>query len=98
MIRRQKAIPSEASIDGLTRLSIDDVYEYLPKRLVTVKLLKDELDEINFSQCLIREEFSQRLEDIEETTQARLGMHQHSINNLQKRMQINEVDKQILKN
>ncbi|KAF3590432.1 hypothetical protein DY000_02021544 [Brassica cretica] len=63
MIRRQKAIRSEASIDGLTRLSIDDVYEYLPKRLVTVKLLKDELDEINFSQCLIREEFSQRLEE-----------------------------------
>ena len=44
------------------------------------------------------EDFSQRLEDLDETTQARLGMHQHNINNLQKRMHVNEVDKEILKN
>ncbi|KAF3575783.1 hypothetical protein DY000_02031559 [Brassica cretica] len=81
MIRRQNAIRSEASLDGLTRPSIDGGYEYLKKRLVTVKLLEDKLDEINFSQDLMREDFSQRLEDLDETTQARLGMHQHIINN-----------------
>ncbi|KAH0868208.1 hypothetical protein HID58_075230, partial [Brassica napus] len=37
MIRRQNAIRTEATIDGLTRLSIDGGYEYLKNRLVTVK-------------------------------------------------------------
>ncbi|WZZ71809.1 hypothetical protein YC2023_083179 [Brassica napus] len=82
MIRRQNAIRTEATIDGLTRLSIDGGYEYLKNRLVTVKLLEDKLDEINFSQDLMREDLSQRLEGIDETTTTRLGMHQCSINNL----------------
>ena len=42
-------------------------------------VLLDKLDEINFSQDLMREEFSQRLENLDETTMARLGMHQRSI-------------------
>ncbi|KAH0868217.1 hypothetical protein HID58_075239, partial [Brassica napus] len=37
MIRRQNTIRTEATIDGLTRLSIDGGYEYLKNRLVTVK-------------------------------------------------------------
>ena len=57
MIRRQNAIRSEASIDSLTRPSIDGGYEYLKKRLVTVKLLEDKLDEVNFSQDLMQKEF-----------------------------------------
>ncbi|KAF2548295.1 hypothetical protein F2Q70_00021595 [Brassica cretica] len=46
----------------------------------------------------MRENFSQRLEDLDETTMARLGMHQHIINNLQNRMNVIRVDKEILKN
>ena len=49
MIRRQNAIRSGASIDVLTRPLIDGRYKYLKRRLVTVKLLEDKLDEINFS-------------------------------------------------
>ena len=64
MIQRQNAIRSEVSIESRTRPSIDGGYEYLKKRLVTVKLLQDKLDEINFSQDLMREDFFQRLEDL----------------------------------
>ena len=98
MIRRQNAIRSEASLDGLTRPSIDGGYEYLKKRLVTVKLLEDKLDEINFSQDLLKEDISQRLEDIGETTQARLRMQQGCIGHLQERMHVNEVARDIMKN
>ncbi|KAF3568936.1 hypothetical protein DY000_02015517 [Brassica cretica] len=98
MIRRQNAIRSEASIDSRTRPSIDSGYKYLKNRLVTLKLLEDKLNEINFFQDLMREDFSERLEDLDETTMARLGMTQHNINTLQKRMHVSEVDKEILKN
>ncbi|KAF2579848.1 hypothetical protein F2Q70_00011827 [Brassica cretica] len=64
--------------------------------LITLKLLEGKLDEINFSQDLMREDFSQRLEDLDETTIARLGMHQRIINNLQNRMHIRRADKVIL--
>ncbi|KAF3547374.1 hypothetical protein DY000_02007307 [Brassica cretica] len=87
-----------ASIDSLTRLLIDGGYKYLKKRLVTVKLLEDKLDEINFSQDLMREDFSQRLVDLDKTTTARFGMHQRSFNNLQNRMHVSAVDKEILRN
>ncbi|KAF3590434.1 hypothetical protein DY000_02021546 [Brassica cretica] len=73
---------------------LDDAYYPLKD----MKLLEDKLDKINFSQDLLREDFSQRLEDHDETTTARLGMHQHRINNLQNRMHVSEVDKEILKN
>ena len=49
---------------------------HIYKEGVTVKLLEDKLDEINFSQELMREDFSRRFEDFDETTQARFGMHQ----------------------
>ncbi|KAF3509958.1 hypothetical protein F2Q69_00006574 [Brassica cretica] len=65
--------------------------------LITLKLLEGKLEEINFSQDLMREDFSQRLEDLDETTIAGLGMHQRIINNLQNRMHIRRVDKVILK-
>ena len=64
MNRRQNAIRSKASIDGLTRLSIDGGYGYLKIWLVIVKLLEDKLDAINFSQDLMREDYSQRLENL----------------------------------
>ena len=38
------------------------------------------------------------MEDLYETTTARLGMHQHSNNNLQNGLHVSEVDKEILKN
>ena len=84
VIQRQNAVQPEASIDGYTRLSIDDRHTSLQRRLITMKLLEDKLDEINFFQDLMREDFSQRLEDVEETIHARLRMQQGSINNLQK--------------
>ena len=98
MIRRQNAIRSEASIDGYTRPSIDNRHTSLRGRLVIVKLLEEKLDEINFSQDLMREDFSHILEDVEEIIHARLKMQQGCIGNLQKRMHVNEVDKEILKN
>ncbi|KAF3541730.1 hypothetical protein F2Q69_00022317 [Brassica cretica] len=98
MIQRQNAVGPEASIDGYTRPSIDDRHASLRERLVTVKLLEDKFDEIIFSQNLMREDFSQRLEDVKETIHARLRMPQGCIGNLQNRMHVNEVDKEILKN
>ncbi|KAF2578471.1 hypothetical protein F2Q68_00004279 [Brassica cretica] len=77
MIRRQTAIQSEASIDTS--------HASLRRRMVTVKLLEDKLDEINFCQDRMKEDFSQRLEDISESTHARLGMQQHNISNFLKR-------------
>ncbi|KAF3495165.1 hypothetical protein DY000_02052456 [Brassica cretica] len=58
VIQRQNAVQPEASIDGYTRLSIDDRHTSLQRRLITVKLLEDKLDEINFFQDLMREDFS----------------------------------------
>ena len=98
MIQRQNAVGPEASIDGYTQPSIDDRHASLRERLVTVKLLEDKFDEIIFSQNLMREDFSQRLEDVKETIHARLIMPQGCIGNLQNRMHVNEVDKEILKN
>ncbi|KAH0898757.1 hypothetical protein HID58_048325, partial [Brassica napus] len=76
VIRRQNAIRSEASIDGYTRPSIDNRHTSLRGRLVIVKLLEEKLDEINFSQDLMREDFSHILEDVEEIIHARLKMQQ----------------------
>ncbi|KAF2559271.1 hypothetical protein F2Q68_00016102 [Brassica cretica] len=91
MIRRQNAILSEASIDGLTRALIDGRYTHLQGKLVIMKLLEDKLDEINFSQDLMRE-------DAEETIYAKLRMQQGCIGNLQNRMHVIGVDKEVLKN
>ncbi|KAF3588230.1 hypothetical protein F2Q69_00029938 [Brassica cretica] len=91
MIRRQNAILSEASIDGLTRALIVGRYTHLQGKLVIMKLLEDKLDEINFSQDLMRE-------DVEETIYAKLRMQQGCIGNLQNRMHVIGVDKEILKN
>ena len=98
MIQRQNVVRLEASIDGYTRPSIDDTHASLKGRLVTVKLLEDKFDEINFSQDLMREDLSQRLEDVEETIYAILRMQQGCIGNLQNMIHFNEVDKEILKN
>ncbi|KAF3521100.1 hypothetical protein DY000_02060104 [Brassica cretica] len=95
MIRRQTAIRSKEypSIDDRTEPSIDTNHASFRERLVTVKLLEEKLDVINFSQDLMKEDISQRLEDISERTHARLGMHQHCIGKIQKRMHANEVAK-----
>ncbi|KAF2539261.1 hypothetical protein F2Q68_00020639 [Brassica cretica] len=106
VIQRQNAVRSEASIEDYTRPSIDDYtrpsidnrHASFRGRLLTVKFLKDELDEINFSQDLMRKDFSQRLEDVEETIHARPRMQTGCIGNLQNRIHVNEVDKEILKN
>ena len=98
IIWRQITIRSESSIDGYTRTSINNRSAFLRGKLVTVKLLEGKLDEINFSQDLRRENFSQRLENVEETIHARLRMQQVCIGNLQKRMHVNEVDNEIMKN
>ena len=63
-----------------------------------MKLLEDKLDEITFSQDLMREDFSQRLEDVMETTHTILRIQQGCIGHLQKRMHVHEVDKEIMKN
>ena len=74
VIQSHNANRSEASIDGYTRPSIDNRHASLRGRLVTVKLLEDKLDEVSLSQDLMREDFSQRLEDVEEAIHARLRM------------------------
>ena len=81
MIQTHSVIQSEASIDGYTRPSIDTSHASLRRRMVTIKLLEDKLDDINFCQDWMKEDFSQKLEDISESTHARLGMQQHSISN-----------------
>ncbi|CAG7906026.1 unnamed protein product, partial [Brassica rapa] len=95
MNRRQNAIQSKASINGLTRLSIDGGYGYLITRQSNLKHRSIGLDAINFSQDLMREDYYQRLENLGETTMARLGMHQCIINNLQNMMHVIGVDKEI---
>ena len=47
---------------------------------------------------MLKEDIYHELKDISESTYARLRMHQCSINNLQNRMHVKEVDKEILKN
>ncbi|KAF2590174.1 hypothetical protein F2Q70_00038643 [Brassica cretica] len=75
---RQTEIRAEeySSIDDHTRPSIDANHASFRGRLVTVKLLEDKLDENNFSQDLLKEDISQRFEDILETTHARIRMQQ----------------------
>ncbi|CDY12337.1 BnaA06g20070D [Brassica napus] len=65
MIQRQNAVRSKdyPSIDGHTRPTIDTSHAPFRGKLVTVKLLEDKLDEINFSQDLLKEDISHRLED-----------------------------------
>ncbi|KAF3587995.1 hypothetical protein F2Q69_00029104 [Brassica cretica] len=79
VIQSHNANRSEASIDGYTRPSIDNRHVSLRGRLVTVKLLEDKLDEVSLSQDLMREDFSQTLEDVEEAIHARLRMSKEDV-------------------
>ncbi|KAF3559793.1 hypothetical protein F2Q69_00013367 [Brassica cretica] len=97
VIQRHSMIRSEALIDGYTRPSIDNSRTSLRGRLVIVKLLEDKLDEITFSHDLMREDFSQRLENVVETTHTILRIQQGCIGHLQKRMHVHEVDMEIMK-
>ena len=83
--------------NSYTRPMIDTSHTSLRGRHVTVKLLEDKLDEINFVQDSTKEDFSQKLEDIVETTHARLRMQQGCIRHLKKRMHLSNVDKEIIK-
>ncbi|KAF2556519.1 hypothetical protein F2Q68_00014867 [Brassica cretica] len=58
------------SIDIRTRPSIDGDYAARRSKLVTEKSLQDKLDEITFSQDLLKEDVYQELKDISETTHA----------------------------
>ncbi|WZZ35276.1 hypothetical protein YC2023_018677 [Brassica napus] len=100
IIRRQSEIRAKEypSIDDHTRPSIDANHTSFKGRLVTVKLLEDKLDEIGFFQNFLKEDISQRFQNILETTHAGLRMHQGCIGHLQKRMHANEVAKEIMKN
>jgi len=66
------------SIDKRTQPSIDDNYAALRNKLVIEKSLHDKLDEINFSQDLLKEDVYQELKDISESTYVRLGMQQRN--------------------
>ncbi|KAG5393613.1 hypothetical protein IGI04_023576, partial [Brassica rapa subsp. trilocularis] len=81
-----------------TRPSIDSDHTSLRGKLVTEKFLHDKLDEITFSQDLLKEDIYQELKDISESTHARLGMQQCSIGNLQHRINASEVARERLKN
>ncbi|KAF2569548.1 hypothetical protein F2Q68_00025519 [Brassica cretica] len=70
---KSRAEPSP-SIDRRTRASIDDNYPALRNKLVTEKSLDDKLDEITFSQDLLKEDVYQKLKDNSESTYARLEM------------------------
>ncbi|KAF2605675.1 hypothetical protein F2Q70_00026018 [Brassica cretica] len=70
---KSRAEPSP-SIDRRTRASIDDNYAALRNKLVTEKSLDDKLDEITFSQDLLKEDVYQKLKDNSESTYARLEM------------------------
>ncbi|KAF3527690.1 hypothetical protein DY000_02040805 [Brassica cretica] len=61
--------------------------------MVTEKSLHDKLDEITFSQDLLKENVYQKLKDISESTYARLGMQLRSIGNFQHRMHASEMSK-----
>ncbi|KAF2541920.1 hypothetical protein F2Q68_00031242 [Brassica cretica] len=78
--------------------SIDGDHTTRRSELVTKKSLQDKLDEITFSQDLLKEDVYQELKDISETTHARLGMQQRNIGNLQHRMHATEVTRERLKN
>ncbi|KAF3607993.1 hypothetical protein DY000_02047624 [Brassica cretica] len=58
------------SIDIRTRPSIDGDYAARRSKLVTEKSQQDKLDEITFSQDLLKEDVYQELKDISETTHA----------------------------
>ena len=62
------------SIDSKTRPSINGNYAPLRNKLVTEKSLQDKIDEITFSQDLLKEDVYQELKDILESRYARLGM------------------------
>ncbi|KAF3589600.1 hypothetical protein F2Q69_00028552 [Brassica cretica] len=59
-----------SSIDIRTRPSIDGDYAARRSKLATEKSLQDKLDEITFSQDLLKEDVYQELKDISETTHA----------------------------
>ena len=86
------------SIDIRTRPSIDGDYAARRSKLVTEKSLQDKLDEITFSQDLLKEDVYQELKDISETTHAWLGMQQRNIRNLQHMMHASEVAQERLQN
>ncbi|KAF3603731.1 hypothetical protein F2Q69_00036301 [Brassica cretica] len=95
MIQRQlnsQTAPSP-SIDRRTRPSIDGDYAAPRNKMVTEKSLHDKLDEITFSQDLLKENVYQKLKDISESTYARLGMQLRSIGNFQHRMHASEMSK-----
>ena len=83
-------------IDGTLRPSIDT--EANRQKTAAETQLEDRFDEIAFSQSLMKEDISQQLEDISETTAARLRMLQRSIANLQRRMHSMEVAREVTKN
>ncbi|KAF2589193.1 hypothetical protein F2Q70_00038511 [Brassica cretica] len=58
----------------MSQPSIDGDYAALRSKLVTEKSLQDKLDEITFSQDLVKEDVYHELKDISESTYARLGM------------------------
>ena len=53
--------------------------------------LQDKLDEITFSQDLLKEDVYQELTDISESTHARIGMKHRNIGNFQHMMHAGEV-------
>ncbi|CAG7875756.1 unnamed protein product, partial [Brassica rapa] len=79
------------SIDIRTRPSIDGDYAARRSKLVTEKSLQDKLNEITFSQDLLKED----LKDISKTTYARLGMQQRNIGNLHDRMHASEIASEV---
>ena len=99
-IQRQPYSQAEPSpsIDIKTRPSTDSDYTARRSKLVTAKSLHDKLDEITFSQDLLKQDVYRELKDISETTYARLGMQQRSIWNLQHKMNASEVARERSKN
>ncbi|KAF3570451.1 hypothetical protein F2Q69_00059560 [Brassica cretica] len=97
MIQRQLDSQAELSpsIDRRSRPSINDDYAALRSKLVTEKSIQDKLDEITFSQDLLKEDVYQELKDISESTYARLGIQQRNIGNIQHMMHAGEMLKLI---
>ncbi|KAL0645494.1 hypothetical protein Bca4012_043785 [Brassica carinata] len=77
----------------IMRESVGFFFEELINHLFIVVL-----DEITFSEDLLKEDIYQELKDISESTNARLGMQQRNIGNLQHRMNASEVARERLKN
>ncbi|KAF3487803.1 hypothetical protein F2Q69_00054955 [Brassica cretica] len=100
MIQRQLDFQAEPlpSIDRRTHPSIDSDYTRLRSKLVAEKDLQDKLDEITFSQDLLKGDVYQELKDISESTHAIIGLQQRNIGNLQHRMNASEVARERLKN